>query len=103
MASNQLAQLRLLSDVTSNTTGSEIKASLGRGFTFYIEGSYSPSGTVRIQSKTPKGNWVDIDSHTVTSSTPIIIQDPDGAYIALRAILENRTSGTFDVTATLSC
>ena len=103
MASNQLAQLRLLTNVTSNTTGSEIKSSLGRGFTFYIEGSNSPNGTVKIQSKTPKGNWVDIDEHNVTNASPIIIQDPDGAYIALRAVLENRSSGTFDVTATLSC
>lgn len=103
MTSNQLAQLQLLSNVSANTTGSEFKASLGRGFTFYIEPSGTPNATVKIQAKTPKGNWVDIDVQTVTSTDPIIIQDGDGQYIALRGLLQNYSSGTFDVTATLTC
>ena len=98
----QLQHLELQKDATTAGVGNELKASLGRGITFYIQGTSTPSATIDIQVLTPFDDWVSIDSVTVTDTTPIIIQDGDGQYIKVRANISSYTSGTINVVATLS-
>ena len=98
----QLQHLELQTDATGTGTGSEIKADLGRGITFYIKGTSTPIATILIQVLTPFDEWVSIDSVDVSDETPIIIQDGDGHYIKVRANISAYTSSTFNVVATLS-
>jgi len=98
----QLQQLELQKDATATGNGNELKADLGKGITFYIKGTSTPSATVEIQVLTPFNDWVSIDSITVSDTTPIIIQDGDGQYLKVRAKISAYTSGTINVVATLS-
>ena len=81
----QLQQLELQKDATATGNGNELKADLGKGITFYIKGTSTPSATVEIQVLTPFNDWVSIDSITVSHTTHIIIQHRDGQYLKDRA------------------
>jgi hypothetical protein len=68
-----------------------------RRFTFYIEASViTTGGTMKIQSFTPSGQWVDLDSRVISANGTTVVT-VDGAFELLRANLSARTDGTYTV------
>ena len=93
---------KLLEGVTSTGAGAAVDTSTFDRFTFFIEGTgITSGGTMKIQTRTLTGAWVDVDSRNVTSAVPNYTVIVNGPLDAVRANLSARTDGTYSVSVTV--
>lgn len=87
----------LLNAVVVVSASQAVDVRRSRSFTFYIKAANIVSGgTMKIQAKTPAGDWTDLDSRTINANGDTVIS-LEGAYTEIRANLSARTDGTFTV------
>lgn len=95
-----LKTFTLLSAVTANTTGdaAAIGPRLGKKFTArWKAASVTTGATAAIEAKMDNGDWVKIDSRTISASGDTVIQF-EGPILDLRGVISNRTDGTYTLT-----
>lgn len=87
----------LLDEVTTTGASSEVGTFPFDRFSFFINAaSVTTGGTVKIQTESPNGDWVDI-SETAVSADGDTLVEKSGAYAKLRANVTARTDGTYTV------
>ena len=86
----------LLSAVVATGAGTAVEVQDERYFTFYIEPTGTVDMTVKIQSLAPSGNWVAIDSRTLTTATSFVVQVV-GRFTQIRANVTTWVNGTLTV------
>ena len=91
-------QATLLNGATSTGAGTGIDALEYNCFAFYINASsVTTGGTVKIQTLSPAGDWVDLSETAVTADGDTQVTK-DGAFLQVRANVTARTDGTYTVT-----
>jgi hypothetical protein len=87
----------LLDGVTTTGASSAVEALNYDRFSFFINAaSVTTGGTVKIQTKSPNDDWVDL-SETAVSADGDTLVEKSGAYAQVRANVTARTDGTYTV------
>lgn len=87
-----------MNGATSTGAGTGIDALEYNCFAFYINASsVTTGGTVKIQTLSPAGDWVDLSETAVTANGDTLVTK-DGAFLQVRANVTARTDGTYTVT-----
>lgn len=79
-----------------------VKVDRYRHLTFFVETTNigASGATLRLQTLAPSGNWIDLDSRSITANGSYVVS-VQGAFELVRANL-TRTDGTYTVTMNLA-
>jgi len=87
----------LLDGVTATGASSAIASLDFDRFSFFINASSVTTGaTVKIQTKSPNDDWVDLSTTAVSADGDTLVEK-SGAYAEVRANITARTDGTYTV------
>lgn len=87
----------LLAGVTTTGASSGVESLDWDRFSFFINAaSVTTGGTVKIQTLSPAGDWVDLSTTTVSADGDTLVEKA-GAYLQVRANVTARTDGTYTV------
>jgi hypothetical protein len=88
---------KMLDGVTATGASSAVESFPYDRFSFFINASSVTTGaTVKIQTKSPNDDWVDLSTTTVSADGDTLVEK-SGAYEQVRANITARTDGTYTV------
>jgi hypothetical protein len=88
----------LLNGVTATGAGAAFDVRFAQRITVYIKAaSVTSGGTMAIQAQTPAGDWVTIDSRSISATGDTVVSFTGAAFSSIRANLTARTDGTYTV------